>query len=156
MNRRLPLVAAGLVAAVAASAVLLAGAAGASSTHPAAGPVRAATFTGYWMGVDPLDGGDSRRGITAGRHGQFAIVGRDTVLSLCDGTDHGLITGTGRIHGRALVSRDVVLRCFNNNSSVHLVVRYAPIAGNTVRETVTSPAGAPVDKIILFRISRPS
>jgi hypothetical protein len=155
MQRRLTLIAAALAAAAAVSAVLLVGTAGATGTQPAGDHAQSATFAGYWMGIDPLDGGDSRRGITAGRHGAFAIIGRDTVLSLCDGTDHGLLTGTGVIAGRALVSRDAVLKCFNNNSSVHLVLRYTVIARNTIRETVTTPAGAPVDKIIFFRVSKP-
>jgi hypothetical protein len=47
-------------------------------------------FVGYWMGIDPTDGGDTRRGITENANGTFSVVGRDSFLTLCDGTDRGL------------------------------------------------------------------
>ena len=50
------------------------------------------TFQGYWMGVDPLDGGDSRRSLVQQPNGTFAMAGRDSYLTLCDNTDRGLIT----------------------------------------------------------------
>ena len=49
-------------------------------------------FQGYWMGIDPLDGGDSRRNLLQLNDGRFAMAGRDTVLTLCDGTDRGFIS----------------------------------------------------------------
>ena len=51
----------------------------------------AAGFQGYWMGVDPLDGGDSRRSLVQQSDGTFALAGRDSVLTLCDGTDRGFV-----------------------------------------------------------------
>jgi hypothetical protein len=49
-----------LVAGV-GSGVLVAQAANTSSGHGRDGS-SARQFVGYWMGIDPLDGGDSRRG----------------------------------------------------------------------------------------------
>ena len=86
MHRRLAVVAsAALLVAGAGSAVLLAQAA-----LQASGPLRRSEsstrqFVGYWMGIDPLDGGDSRRGITVNANRTFSVIGRDTVFTLCDG-----------------------------------------------------------------------
>ena len=44
------------------------------------------------MGIDPLDGGDSRRGITRRSGPRLAVIGRDTVFTLCDGTDRETLT----------------------------------------------------------------
>src|SRR5262245_14418910 len=52
--------------------------------QPSGKPAR--DFQGYWMGVDPVDGGDARRSLIQLGNGKFALAGRDTVLSLCDGT----------------------------------------------------------------------
>jgi hypothetical protein len=41
----------------------------------------AAGFQGYWMGVDHVDGGDSRRSIVHLDNGRFALAGRDSVWS---------------------------------------------------------------------------
>lgn len=46
-------------------------------------------FQGYWMGVDPVDGGDARRSLIQREDGKFALAARDTVLTLCGGTDRG-------------------------------------------------------------------
>src|SRR5262245_8857394 len=49
-------------------------------------------FQGYWMGVDPLDGGDSRRSLVRQQNGTYALAGRDSFLTLCDNTDRGFIS----------------------------------------------------------------
>jgi hypothetical protein len=41
-------------------------------------------FQGYWMGVDPLDGGDSRRSFILQANGDYTLAGRDSVHTLCD------------------------------------------------------------------------
>ena len=67
------------------TATLVAHAANASGgPEPRHGP-GAQQFVGYWMGIGPLDGGDSRRGITTNNDGTFSVIGRDTVFTLCDG-----------------------------------------------------------------------
>jgi len=48
----------------------------------------------YWMGVDPVDGGDSRRSLTLQANRTYALAGRDSVLTLCDGTDRGYASFT--------------------------------------------------------------
>jgi len=111
-------------------------------------------FVGYWMGIDPLDGGDSRRGITRNDDGTFSVIGRDTVFTLCDGTDRAIITvGDAAVARSALVSDDLVITCTNQNSTVRLKVRYDVIDRNIVRETVTTQSGEPVDQIIFHRVS---
>jgi hypothetical protein len=111
-------------------------------------------FVGYWMGIDPLDGGDSRRGITTNNDGTFSVIGRDTVFTLCDGTDRAIVTvSDARVAGSALVSDNLVITCTNTQSTVKLKVRYDVIDRNIVRETVTSQTDQPVDEIIFHRIS---
>jgi len=108
------------------------------------------------MGIDPLDGGDSRRGITVNSNRTFSIIGRDTVFTLCDGTDRAIITvNDAKIINLALVSDDLGTTCTNKNSTVKLKVRYDVIDKNIIRESVTSQSGEPVDKIIFHRVSEP-
>jgi hypothetical protein len=108
------------------------------------------------MGIDPLDGGDSRRGITASDNRSFSVIGRDTVFTLCDGTDRAIVTvNDAKIVNSALVSDNLVIACTNNNSTVKLKVRYDVIDKNIIRETVTSQSGDPVDKSIFHRVSDP-
>src|SRR5215471_9890513 len=107
-----------------ATATLVARAASASGGHEAHGP-GARQFVGYWMGIDPLDGGDSRRGITTNNDGTFSVIGRDTVFTLCDGTDRAIVTvSDARVAGAALVSDNLVITCTNTQSTVKLKVRY--------------------------------
>jgi hypothetical protein len=157
MQRHLAvIVSAAALAAGIGSAVVVAQAAdgpgGSSSRHePEARP-----FVGYWMGIDPLDGGDSRRGITSSGDRTFSVIGRDTVFTLCDGTDRAIVTvDDATLVGSALVSDDLLITCTNDNSTVKLKVRYDVIDRNIVRETVTTQAGEPVDKIIFQRVSAP-
>jgi hypothetical protein len=106
------------------------------------------------MGIDPLDGGDSRRGITSNDDGTFSVIGRDTVFTLCDNTDRAIITsGDAAIVDSALVADNVVLTCTNTGDTVSLKVRYDPIDRNILRETVTMPNGERVDEIIFHRVS---
>ena len=111
-------------------------------------------FVGYWMGIDPLDGGDARRGITRNGDRSFSIIGRDTVFTLCDGTDRAIITvGDGVVTDGALVSDNLVIACTNNQSKITLKVRYDVIDRGILRETTTTQAGEPVDAIIFHRVS---
>jgi hypothetical protein len=154
MQRRLAIILSGaLLVPAAATATLVAQAANGSSGGRGGDWRSAQKFVGYWMGIDPLDGGDARRGITRNGDRTFSIIGRDTVFTLCDDTDRAIITGGARITGPALVSDDVVITCTNNQATVRLKVRYDVIDRNILRETVTTPAGEPVDKIIFHRVS---
>ena len=83
------------------------------------------------------------------------MIGRDTVFTLCDGTDRAIITANdAQITVSALVSDNLVINCTNNNSTVKLKVRDV-IDNNILRETVTTQSGDPVDKIIFHRVSEP-
>ena len=155
MRLRLALIisAAVLVAGL-ATATLVARAANASGGHETGHGPDARQFVGYWMGIDPLDGGDSRRGITTNKDGTFSVIGRDTVFTLCDGTDRAIVTvSDATVAGSALVSDNLVITCTNTQSTVKLKVRYDVIDRNIIRETVTSQTDQPVDQIIFHRVS---
>lgn len=79
-------------------------------------------FQGYWMGVDPVDGGDARRSLMLGANGKYALAGRDTVFTLCDGTEHGIGTfADGEVVDRNVMHSDnLAIVCFNNGASVVL------------------------------------
>jgi hypothetical protein len=155
MQRHLAIIAsAALLVAGVGSAALVAHAANTSSGHkPPHGP-GARQFVGYWMGIDPLDGGDSRRGITRNNDRTFSVIGRDTVFTLCDGTDRAIVTvGDATVVGPALVSDNFVITCTNNDSTIELKVHYDVIDRNIIRESVTTQGGEPVDEIIFHRVS---
>jgi hypothetical protein len=79
-------------------------------------------FLGYWMGVDPLDGGDSRRGLVRQQNGTFALAGRDTFFTLCDNTDRGFISfEDGVVVGRGTMRTDnLKITCLNTGVIVLL------------------------------------
>jgi hypothetical protein len=153
MRRRLVIiVSAVLFVASVGSVVLGAHAANASSQRQTRKAPDADQFVGYWMGIDPLDGGDSRRAIT--RSGdRFPLVGRDTVFTLCDDTDRAIVTGDGVIVGSELHVDNVLITCFGNGAILELTVRYEPLDENILRETVTTRDGDPVDVILFHRVS---
>jgi hypothetical protein len=153
MRRRLLIIVSAALIVVPAGSVVLAHTANASGKQ-ADKEAKARQFVGYWMGIDPLDGGDARRGITVDDAGRFSMIGRDTVLTLCDDTDRALISGTGSIADSALVLGDVVLECFNNEEKLELTVRFEPLGKNILREVVTTRTGQPVDVILFQRVSR--
>ena len=116
---------------------------------------RAAEFEGYWMGVDHVDGGDSRRSLVRSADGRFVLAARDSVLSLCDGTDRGYasfddgeMTGPGVMESNALT-----IECFNNGATVVLSARYELLGRGRMAETVTMLDGTPVHKVVFHKVS---
>ncbi len=82
------------------------------------------------------------------------MIGRDTVFTLCDGTDRAIVTvEDATVIGSELVSDNLVIVCTNVDSTITLKVRYEVIDQGIVRETVTTQAGEPVDEIIFHRVS---
>jgi hypothetical protein len=140
--------AAGLVLAVAVTAHVWA--------EPSWGnhPGRATpAFQGYWMGVDPLDGGDSRRSLIRQANGRYAMAGRDTVLTLCDGSDRGFISFNDGVAGRSTMRTDnLTIACTNFGVSVVLHVRYELFGDDLMVEETTTPGGSPVSRIIFHRV----
>jgi hypothetical protein len=114
------------------------------------------TFQGYWMGIDPLDGGDSRRSFVRQGDGTYALAGRDSFLTLCDQTDRGLITFTdGVAFGRdRMRSNTLTIRCFNTSSSVVLRARYRLLADDVMTEVTTTLEGNPVSTIVFHRVGK--
>ena len=114
----------------------------------------AAAFQGYWMGVDPVDGGDARRSFVLQTNGTFALAARDSAFTLCDGTDRGFGSfDDGEVVGRDVMRSDsLVLECFNNGASVVLHVRYELLDKALMREVTTRADGTPVSTIIFHRI----
>ena len=112
-------------------------------------------FQGYWMGVDPVDGGDARRSLMLGDNGKYALAARDTVFTLCDGTDRGF----GSFNDGKVVAHDVMesnaltIECFNNGASVVLHVRYELVTKDLMLEHATLANGTPVSTIVLHRVS---
>jgi hypothetical protein len=154
MRLRLALIISAAVLVPGVGTATLVARAAASGGHEAGHEPAARQFVGYWMGIDPLDGGDSRRGITTNKDGTFSVIGRDTVFTLCDGTDRAIVTVShARVAGSSLVSDNLVIKCTNTRSTVKLKVRYDVIDRNIVRETVTSQTDHPVDDIIFHRVS---
>jgi hypothetical protein len=155
MRRRLHVILAVAVVAVVTVLVgVLTYTADASSERPDPTGRTARQFVGYWMGIDPLDGGDSRRGITVDTDGTFSVIGRDTVFTLCDGTDRAVVTVSDAVVvGTALTSDDLVITCTNTASTVHLKVRYDEVDSSIIREHITTQAGEFVDEIIFHRVS---
>jgi len=115
----------------------------------------AAGFQGYWMGVDPLDGGDSRRSLVQQSDGTFALAGRDSALTLCDGTDRGFVRfDDGEVLSRNLMqSTTLTIECTNNGASVVLHARYELADKGLMTEVVTRPDGTPVTTIVFHKIS---
>ncbi|MGW2207643.1 hypothetical protein [Streptomyces sp. NPDC001774] len=112
------------------------------------------SITGYWMGTDPLDGGDSRRGFTRNADGTIAMAGRDSYLTLCDGTDRGIAEfSDGVAKGNKVTTDNFVITCFNNSNTVTLHARYQLINPALLRETLTTQAGAPVTEILFHKVS---
>src|SRR5262245_33562531 len=113
-----------------------------------------AGFQGYWMGVDPTDGGDARRSIIKLDNGNFALAARDTVFHLCDGTEHGF----GAFDDGVIVSKNVMrsdalmIQCFNNGASVVLHVRFELISPGLMIEVATLADGTPVSTIVLHKV----
>lgn len=119
-------------------------------------PPGRAGFQGYWMGVDPADGGDSRRSIVQLQNGRFALAARDSVLTLCDGTDRGFASfDDGEVVGRNVMeSKSLTIQCFNNGASVVLHVRYELIGNGLLLEHTTRPDGAVVGTIVFHKLSQ--
>jgi hypothetical protein len=112
-------------------------------------------FQGYWMGVDPLDGGDSRRSIVQQDDGTFAMAGRDSFLTLCDETDRGIATfEDGAVSGRREMTANLKLSCFGNGALVLLRARYQLVSDSVMIETLTAQDGSPVDRIVFHKMSR--
>ena len=113
------------------------------------------SFQGYWMGVDPVDGGDSRRSLVRQPDGRFALAARDSYFTLCDGTDRafasfddGVLTAPDRMQSDALT-----IQCFNTTASVVLRVRYQLIGPAVMAETTTFQDGSPVSTIVFHKVS---
>ena len=113
-------------------------------------------FQGYWMGVDPLDGGDSRRSLVRQPNGSYTLAGRDSFLTLCDNTDRAFISfDDGVVVGRGVMRTDnFKITCFNTGDVVPLKASYTLIDDNVITEVTTAQDGTPVDTIIFHRVSQ--
>ena len=114
-----------------------------------------ADFQGYWMGVDPSDGGDARRSLILRTDGTYALAARDTLLHLCDSTDRGFASfDDGTVVSRTVMqSNSLTIQCFNNGATVQLHLRFELVERGLMIETATFPDGSPVSTIVLHRVS---
>lgn len=117
-------------------------------------PGQPAVFQGYWMGVDPVDGGDARRSLRQLPGGTYALAARDSFFSLCNETDRGF----GSFDDGAVIERNVmasdslVLRCLDG-PSVQLRVRYELLGPGLMTEITTRADGTFVSEIIFHKVS---
>ncbi|HEY7322433.1 MAG TPA: hypothetical protein VIE89_33120 [Candidatus Binatia bacterium] len=113
------------------------------------------TFQGYWMGVDPLDGGDSRRSLVRQQNGTYSLAGRDSYLTLCDNTDRGFIAfdDGGLVNRGEMRTDNLKITCFNTGAVVLLKARYVLIDDGVMAEVTTAQDGTPVDTIIFHKVS---
>lgn len=114
-----------------------------------------AEFQGYWMGIDPIDGGDARRSLILRSDGKYSFAGRDSMLTLCDSTDRGFASfDDGTVIARnVMVSNAMTIQCFNNGARVHLHLRFELVANGLMIETATLADGSPVSTIVLHKVS---
>jgi hypothetical protein len=107
------------------------------------------------MGVDPLDGGDSRRSLVRQPNGTYALAGRDSFLTLCDNTDRGFISfDDGVVVGRREMRTDnLKITCFNTDTDVLLKASYVLMDDGVMTEVTTAQDGTPVDTIIFHKVS---
>jgi hypothetical protein len=112
-------------------------------------------FEGYWMGVDPVDGGDARRSLIQVEKGRYALAARDSVLTLCDGTDRGFASfDDGVVVSKSVMeSNTLTIQCFNVSVSVVLRVRYELVGNGLMVEDTTTQDGTPVSTIVLHKVS---
>lgn len=114
-----------------------------------------ADFQGYWMGVDPVDGGDARRSLILRSNGKYSMAARDSRLTLCDSTDHGFASfDDGTVVSRNVMqSNSMTIQCFNNGATVQLRLRFELVERGLMIETATLADGTPVSTIVLHRVS---
>jgi hypothetical protein len=88
-------------------------------------------------------------------NGNYSLAARDTVFSLCDGTDRGFgsFDDGEVVERRVMQSDNLRIQCFNNGASVVLHVRYELVGKNVMLECATLPDGSPVSTIVLHRVS---
>jgi hypothetical protein len=112
-------------------------------------------FQGYWIGIDHVDGGDSRRSLVLGENGHYILAGRDTVFTLCDGTDRGFARfDDGEVIERGVMeSNNLTITCFNNDSSVVLHVRYELVHRGLMIEHTTRQDGSSVSTIAFHKVN---
>jgi hypothetical protein len=153
MRRSLYLIALTSIA-IAAAVGLTSGGFADRASGQAATSLGANDFVGYWMGTDPLDGGDTRRGLTRNSNGKFSLAGRDSVITLCDSTDRGFASfENGVASGTVMTTNDFTITCFNNGSTVTLLARYELLDANLMRETLKTTSGTLVTVALFHRVS---
>jgi hypothetical protein len=86
-----------------------------------------ADFQGYWMGVDPVDGGDARRSLILRSDGTYALAARDTLLHLCDSTDRGFAS----FDDGTVVSRTMMRRTRSSSSASTTARRSSCTSGSS-------------------------
>jgi hypothetical protein len=113
------------------------------------------TLEGYWMGIDPVDGGDQRRSFVRQDDGTFSLAGRDSFLRLCDSSDRGLISfDDGTLVAKGIVATDnFKLTCLPDGPVITLEARYEIINDSLMIERLTQQ-GADVQTMYLHKVSR--
>ena len=127
---------------------------GISSQSVLANKEKTLPIVGLWEGIDFDDGASHLRSIRLNEDGTFSVSGNATYFMLCDGTDRGLINGTGVVENGVLKTK-VSLTCFNDGRVIEgLESQYLLDRKNG---TLTEQRGFEVTPPIIFHlISSPS
>ena len=133
--------------------LILIGGTSARSDQASAQSRSQADFQGYWMGVDPVDGGDARRSLILRSDGKYALAARDSMLTLCDSTDRGFASFDDVVSRTVMQSDTLIIKCFNNGATVQLHLRFELVERGLMIETATLPDGSPVSTIVLHKVS---
>ena len=110
----------------------------------------AARFFGLWEGIDVSDGSGMQRSIAQGPGGTLRVLGRETLLSYCNGAA-GIIAGTGIIDQGRLYVEDQRLKC-SGGSEVPIPAVYDLNRGDGT--LVETPNDTTVEPLVYHRISR--
>eukprot|EP00523_Entomoneis_sp_CCMP467_P000592 CAMPEP_0168758668 /NCGR_PEP_ID=MMETSP0724-20121128/21822_1 /TAXON_ID=265536 /ORGANISM="Amphiprora sp., Strain CCMP467" /LENGTH=148 /DNA_ID=CAMNT_0008807559 /DNA_START=9 /DNA_END=455 /DNA_ORIENTATION=- len=96
-------------------------------------------FEGYWIGIDPNDGGDTRRSIVKTGKTTYDFVARDSIITLCGGGEPGSVAGTATLEDEWLVSESA-LTCLDG-TSFDLVFTLIPQNDNLMVEHLETASG---------------
>eukprot|EP00522_Entomoneis_paludosa_P017156 CAMPEP_0172441176 /NCGR_PEP_ID=MMETSP1065-20121228/1750_1 /TAXON_ID=265537 /ORGANISM="Amphiprora paludosa, Strain CCMP125" /LENGTH=145 /DNA_ID=CAMNT_0013190411 /DNA_START=223 /DNA_END=660 /DNA_ORIENTATION=+ len=97
-------------------------------------------FEGYWVGIDPTDGGDTRRSIVQTGPDTYDVVARDSVLTLCGGQVAGFLTGVGTVDDEGKLRLQAPLTC-PDGSEFQVVFIVTPFKRNLMVERAETVGG---------------
>ena len=119
---------------------------------------KAGRFTGFWGGVDPLDGSGVQNSISdIDQDGVFEIIGRETFFTFCRDVgangEFGIVLSTGTIGEDGILRVEGTLTC-DNDQKIKIKEAYESVKKGAIL-LLTDPDDAGIPPIILHRLSHP-